>query len=339
MARLNSLTRLGVLLSLATAFIMAAGSASAQYTQTTLDTQVQDPHLKNAWGMAYLGTGPFWISDANTGVSTVYDADGTIVPLVVTIPPAVSGKGSPTGIVANSTTGFVVTQNGVSGAAAFIFDTLDGTISGWSPSVNATAAVIAVNNNGKANYQALTIATVNGNSFLYAANTAKNRIERYNSTFKLVGTFTDAALTGMTVYGVQAIQGKIFVTFKGNGGGAVDIFTPAGVFVKTLTMNGAGGPLNDPWAVALAPKNFGKLSNALLIGNVDQGNIVAFNLSTGAFRGTLNDTTGAPIINTGLWGLEFGGGSGSGGNGTTTQLFLAAGPNGYRNGTFAVINP
>jgi len=339
MSRFNSISRLGAVLSLAAIFVVASGSpALAQYTQTTLDTTTQDTHLVNAWGLAYLGTGPFWVSDAGTGFSTVYDANGTIVPLVVTVPPAgTRGKGSPAGLVANSTTGFVITQNAVSGPASFIFDTLDGTISGWNATVNATSAVVVVNNHATANYQGLTIATVGGKTFLYAANVATNKIEQYNSSFKLVRSFGDSSLTGLKVYGVQAIKGKIYVTFKGASGAAVDVFSPAGKLLTKLISNGSSGPLVSPWGVALAPSTFGTLSNALLVGNVDQGIINAFNATTGAFIGTLNDTNGLAITNPGLWGMVFGGGSTS--NGNTNQLFISAGTSNYKTGLFAVINP
>lgn len=338
MVRISSLSRVGTALLLAAAFVSVAGShAFAQFTQTNLVTTTQDPNLANAWGIAYTGTNPFWVSDEATGFSTVYDASGTIVPLVVTIPPAATGKGSPTGIVANTTTGFVIKQNGKSGAAAFIFDTLDGTISGWNGSVNATSAVIAVNNTKTANYQGLTIATAGTATFIYAANSAKNQIEQYNSSFHLVRTFTDSALTGLRVYGVQAIKGKIYVTFRGSSGAAVDVFTTAGKLLKTLTKNGSSGPLKAPWAVALAPSNFDTLSNDLLVGDVDTGEIYAFNPTTGAFIGTLNDKNNVVIKNPGLWGLVFGGGNST--NGNTNQLFLTAGTGGYATGLFAVINP
>src|SRR5215471_3475249 len=149
--------RLSLLLIVVAAVVLHSGRALAQFTLTSLVTTTKDSHLKNAWGTAYLPGGPFWISDEDTGVSTLYDANGTIVSLVVTVPPATSGTGTPTGIVGNSTSGFVVTHNGNSGPAAFIFDSLDGTISGWNSSVDASSAVIAVNNHATANYTGLAV--------------------------------------------------------------------------------------------------------------------------------------------------------------------------------------
>jgi uncharacterized protein (TIGR03118 family) len=336
MARLAVIARW--LLWLTAAFVLSSGNAAfAQYTLTSLVTTLQDPNLANSWGMAYGIGGPFWVSDNATGKSTVYDASGNIVPMVVTIPAATTGKGKPTGIVANSTSGFVVTQNGLSGPSSFIFATMDGTISGWSPSVNATSAVIAVNNHATANYTGLTIATVGAKTLLYAANSAKNQIEIYDSNFHLIKTFSDSTLTGLTVYGVQAINGKVYVTFDG-AGGAVDIFSTAGKLIRLLTRNGTQGPLLSPWGVALAPSNFGTFSGDLLVGNVNKGEINAINLTNGKVLGPLKDTTGKVIAIPGLWALLFGGGS-TANNGNTNQLFFAAGTGGYITGEFGVINP
>jgi uncharacterized protein (TIGR03118 family) len=339
MTRISVVTRLVVLLSLIAVFVLSAGNAAlAQYTLTSLVTTSADPNLVNAWGMAYATGGPFWISDNGTGKSTVYDATGSIVPLVVTIPAASGAKGSPTGLVANSTSGFVITQNGVSGAASFIFATGDGTISGWNPSVNASSAVIAVNNHPTANYTGLTIATVAGKTFLYAANSSTNQIEIYDSNFNLTMTFGDSTLTGLAVYGVQAIKGKIYVTFKSSSGGAVDVFSTGGTLIKLLTKNGSKGPVLAPWGVALAPSNFGTFSGDLLVGNVNNGKINAINPKTGKVAGQLKDTTGKVIAIPGLWALLFGGGS-TATNGNTNQLFFAAGTDNYGTGEFGVINP
>lgn len=339
MARFAAITRWGVLLLLTMSFVFSAGSSAfGQYTVTSLITTSGDANLVNAWGMAYATGGPFWISDEGTGKSTVYDASGGIVPLVVTIPAAAGAKGSPTGIVANATTGFVVTQNGVSGPSSFIFATMDGTISGWSPSVNATSAVVAVNNHATANYTGLTMATAGGKTFLYAANTATNQIEIYDSNFHLTKTFGDATLTGLKVYGVQAIKGKVYVTFDGASGAAIDVFSTSGTLIRLLNKNGAGGPILAPWGLALAPSTFGTLSGRLLVGNVNNGQIHAINLSTGKVVGTMKDATNKVITIPGLWTLLFGGGSVSN-NGNTNQLFFAAGTSNYKTGEFGVINP
>src|SRR3954447_21744792 len=62
----------------------------------------RDKNLVNGRGLAFgPGAAPAWVADTGTGKSTLYDGNGKIQPLVVTIP-----KGAPTGIVFNGTSGF-----------------------------------------------------------------------------------------------------------------------------------------------------------------------------------------------------------------------------------------
>jgi uncharacterized protein (TIGR03118 family) len=324
--------------------ILTAGfvstSALAQYQVTNLVSDVAgggktiDPNLVNAWGIAFSPTGPFWISDNGTGLSTLYTGKGVTQSLVVTIPSASGvGKGSPTGMVFNSTTDFVVTQNGHSGAAAFIFDTLDGTISGWSPSVNATVAVVAVNSPGSS-FTGLAIGVSNGANFIYAADSANNKVNIYDGNFNFVSSFTDTSFgAGFAPYGIQNINNQLFVTFtNAKGAGAVDIFDLTGKLVKTFAK---GGTLKTPWGLALSPANFGGASNAILVGNLGDGRINAFNSTTGKFLGQLKDTNKNVISINGLWGLAFGAGNAM--NGQKNQLFFSAGPSGYSTGLFGSI--
>src|SRR3546814_17079008 len=41
--------------------------------------------LINPWGVSFAPTGPFWVSNQGSATSTLYNGDGSPVPLVVTI--------------------------------------------------------------------------------------------------------------------------------------------------------------------------------------------------------------------------------------------------------------
>src|SRR2546421_3533902 len=143
-SRRNWIAAVGLALMLS----LVSGSALAQYKITKLVSNLptgakhQDTQLINAWGMAYAPGNPFWISDAGSGLSTLYDGLGVKQGLVVTIPTASgSGVGTPTGMVYNASTEFKI----MNWTSAFIFCALDGTISGWSH-FSPNNALIGVNN-------------------------------------------------------------------------------------------------------------------------------------------------------------------------------------------------
>lgn len=338
--RFNRTLTLAVSLGLV---LMFSSSALAQYTVTLLDSNVSghgqlDPLLVNGWGLAYLPNQAFWVSDAGSGWSTLYDGHGNKQSLQVVVPSANGlAGGSPTGIVANSSQEFQVRG----WPSEFIFATLDGTISGWAPLSNPTQAIIAVNNNSTgASYTGLAITNHATGNMIYAADTANGKIDMYDSTFTLVKSFTDTSLPkNATPFGIQDINGTVLVAYcdaNGGPGGVIDEFTEDGVFVKHFA-NGA--PLNQPWGMAVAPKNFGPLSNTLLVSNNlnNVGDINGFDLKTGKFVGTITSSNGKPIHIDQIWGIEFGGGSSL--NGQTNQLFWAAGPLNNVDGAFGYIAP
>ena len=109
------------------------------------------------------------------------------------------------------------------------------------------------------------------------------------------------------------------------------MFDTNGTLLQRIT---SAGPLNSPWGVAIAPANWAAFGGALLVGNFGDGKINAFNLTTGAALGTLQDPTGAAIVNTGLWALIFGNGK-SGGDPNT--LYIAAGITGPDNKTHGLL--
>lgn len=326
--------------SLGVMLMLASSTASAQFKLTNLVSnqagaaKFTDPLLVNAWGLAYGPGGPFWISDEGSGWSTLYTAAGVKEGLEVLVPTAGGdGPGSPTGIVFNGSQDFPVQG----WASIFLFATLDGTISGWAPQSNPNQSIVAVTTPG-AVYTGLAITSYPSGNFLFAADTANNKVDVYDGTFKLVNSFTDTTVpAGFAVFGIQDFDGLVYVSFassSGAAGGYIDIYSEAGVFVKRLAQ---GAPLNQPWGFAVAPKDFGSLSNTLLISNnTNAGTINGFNSVTGQFVGAVSGPKGAIEIDQ-LWGIEFGGGSPK--NGATNRLFFTAGPDNNLAGTFGVIAP
>ena len=284
-----------------------------------------DPNLKGAWGISESSKSPFWIADAATGLSTLYESNGAVISLVVTIPPSKAGAatGTPTGTVYNGTQGFAVATGE---PAAFIFATLDGTISGWNSTVNKTEAVVAVDmSSSGAIFTGLAIAASGSNTYLYAANFAAGTIDVFDSNYKpvtLPNAFVDSKLpAGYAPFNIQALGSSLYVAYAqqntgkdfsvaGAGLGYVDVYDTSGNLLQQLI---AGGNLNAPWGLAIAPAGFGDFANDLLVGNFGDGAINAYNPTTGAWLATLNDVYGTPIVVPGLWALQAGNG-GSGGD-------------------------
>jgi uncharacterized protein (TIGR03118 family) len=321
--------------------LMWSGAGVAQsFTAVSLVSNLSgkgahiDPLLANPWGLAYAPGGAFWISDAASGYSTLYDGSGNPEPLQVIVPPSSgTGVGSPTGIVFNGSTEFAIDT----WTSVFIFSTLDGTIQGWS-GFDPSTSLIAVQAPG-AVYTGLAITSYTSGNHIYAADSANNKVDMYDGNFNLVSSFTDPATPrGFAPFGIQDISGQVYVAYaaqSGGTGGFVDIFGEDGTYLKRLVQGSK--VLNQPWGMAVAPTGWGaKFGGALLVtNNSSLGNINAFNLTTGALIDTLKDPKGRVIGVNGMWGIEFGGGTAA--NGKTSQLFFTAGPN-DADGYFGVIN-
>jgi uncharacterized protein (TIGR03118 family) len=327
-----------------------AAAAAGFYQQTDLVSDLpgavlQDPHLVNPWGIAFSATSPFWVANNVTGTSTLYSGDVngspfTKLSMVVTIP-----GGSPTGVVFNGTTDFVVHSGASSGPARFIFASQTGVISGWNSAVpppppSTTAQIGAT---ADAVYTGLAIGQSGGANYLYAADFEHNTIDVYDKTFQhveLAGSFSDPKIpNSYSVFNIQNLGGKLYVTYAqqshkepdeetDHGSGFVDVFDTSGHLLQRLIK---GNHLNAPWGLALAPANFGPFSNALIVGNFGNGHLQAFDPDSGGFLGELSAADGKPIVVDGLWGIIFGNG-GSGGD--RNALYFASGPDDETHGLF-----
>ncbi|HWP10478.1 MAG TPA: TIGR03118 family protein, partial [Ramlibacter sp.] len=210
-----------------------------------------DAHLVNPWGVVFNPSAFVWVANNGTSSSTLYDGNGVPQTLVVAIPPGNAGTARPTGIVFNGNSqSFKVTQGSVSGGGIFIFAGEAGTISGWSPTVNSTNAITAVNDGAAgAVYKGLAIASRGGSDFLYATDFRHATVNVFDATFARVsvaGAFTDSALpAGFAPYGIQTLNGLIYVAYArqdasatsavaGAGLCIVDVFDTAGNLMQRL---------------------------------------------------------------------------------------------------------
>jgi uncharacterized protein (TIGR03118 family) len=299
-----------------TALSLGTVSHAQQYNQTNLVSNtsgvapVTDASLTDPWGLNRASNNAWWVSDNDTGVSTLYNGAGAKNPLVVTIPsvnPTKSPKGSPTGVIANgSTTDFLITSGQ---AAEFIFATLDGGIAAWNPNVaisqgrsapSTNAVLVAKATDGSA-YTGLTSNFIDGKRYLYAANFTKNRIDVYDSSFHRVNLnessgnrynfddlrnfhpnqpFVDDNLPrDYSPFNVQAIGPNVVVTYglhlegqqTAAGGQGLGYVDVYSSSGQLLTRLEHGDWLNAPWGVTLAPLDFGRFSHDLLVGQFGGG--------------------------------------------------------------------
>jgi len=221
---------------------------------------------------------PFWVSDNNAGVTTLYDGTGVPFPpppspspLVVDIPspadPTHGGKtGAPTGQVANLTAltptpAFdikIPEPNGTDfGPAFFIFATEDGAIEAWnlnkmiepdgtpSPDLGfPDDAVIVVDNSANgAVYKGLAMGEAGGNPLLYATNFRTGNIDVFDGNFQptvLSGSFTDPNVQhGYAPFGIQNIEGNLWVTYAMQDAAKHDpVNKPAHGFVSVFDTDG-----------------------------------------------------------------------------------------------------
>lgn len=318
---------------------------------TTISQNFVDP-----WGVA--GGNTLWINTNVTGLSYVTSVTGTLNAKIgqAIVPPAVqgSGAGSPTGIVQNSTTGFVLSNNA---SASFLFATLDGTISGWNGALltsNNTALIAVNNSSNNAVYTGMAMITSNSQSYLLVSNFGQGGdVEVYNSSFQpatLQGSFKDPNVpAGYAPYDVVAIGTQVFVTYMlrttppfapgagtyqeifGKGNGFVSVFDDNGNFITRAV--GIGNNLNAPWGVTIAPASFGIYGGDLLIGNFADGLITAYNPTTYAYLGVVADGTGKPIAMPGLWSVFVSTATGN----VPNSIYFTAGLDGETHGLFGYI--
>jgi uncharacterized protein (TIGR03118 family) len=323
------------------------------YQQTNLISDqagvapIQDSHLTNAWGLAAAPGDNFLIGDNGSGVASVYSGDVLHSPLTKALADISVPGGHVTAVAVNQTGAFSISDgNGHSAPATYLFATEDGRIAGWNaaipppgPSTTAETGITLL----ASDYKGIAVANNAGQNLIYAANFFSGGIDIFNTHFapaSVSGHFTDANLpVGYAPYNIENINGVLFVAYAkqditghdavaGAGKGFVDAFNSNGNLLMRLS---GGTALNAPWGIARAPVTFGPFGGDILVGNFGDGHIHAFNPSSGALVGTLDDSSGNAIAIDGLWGLAFGNGSTAG---DLSSLYFTSGPNSEAHGLF-----
>jgi len=336
--------------------------------------QLRDRDVKNPWGIALGPDTPLWVNNnfnpalatlcptclptpaqLRTEITLYSGANGRDPISKVNLEVAAS---APTGIVFNPTTSFVVQQGGVRSPARFIFDELTvnaartgivAEVTGWSnaasPLPTTTASTAARHNN--ASYTGL--AMIPGPRLVAVGTLGfgpTGVVDVFDSAFRKVnapGAFVDPNAGALAPYNVAFLRGVVYIAYTNASGtrNAVSVFSPQGRFIKRLV---TGAPLAGPWGMVIAPADWGGFGGALLVGNVNDGRINAFNATTGRLLGAVRDARGRAIVNPGLWGLAFGNGV----IGTPRTLLFSAGigsaPGGfgddfYEHGLVGLIKP
>ncbi len=308
----------------------------------------RDGKLVDAWGLEFGHKGRIWVNNSN-GYSTVYDGSGKIVtiddgtgkqvPLAVKVPV----PNDPDGDGGAPLTGMVFSAKNEFGGDAFVFSSEQGTIAGWSEAMKLKATMRVDNSAKGAVYKGLTSADTAQGPRLYASNFAQRTIDVFDGNYKQIDStnmFSDPQMpANYAPFGIKYINGSLYVTYamqsidKGNdvgavGHGYIDVFSTDGQLQKRLASN---GPLNSPWGLALAPNDFGALSNKLLVGNFRDGYIHVYDPTSGQLLGQLTTKDGQPLQIDMLWALTFGTDNGAGKH---NQLFYSAGSSSEEDGVF-----
>lgn len=321
---------------------------AAFFTRTDLVSSIEgrastfDPNLVDPWGVA---SGPdtfLWVVNRGTATATVYDEQGQRVFLqtgeaippqfVVDIPSPVSPGAAvgPTDVIFNPSGEFEVELGDESGVSEFLFATLEGTIAGWSEDLFLDAGLL-LDTGGAAAFTGLALPLRGTDQRLYAVDLLRGQVVVFDEDLEVetdleANAFFDQDLPGDLVpFGISAIDGDLYVSYvrrsddvlsPAPGSGAVVVYDDDGE--RKWRLDPAF--LDAPYAVVEAPGDFGRFSDAILVGNLGDGTIQAFDEDDGTHLGPLTDGTGAPMVIPGLRDLHFGLDDVAG----TDQLFFTA---------------
>jgi len=265
-------------------------------------TTTTDANWSNPWALAIAPGLPFWVSDNNSSLVTLYSGAGAIQTATVSgtaeVGIAISACGAgvpanPAPEVYNGGEGFLIPTSADQESVLLIVDGEDGTVAAWANDSHATAVTAyddgVANSANHAVYKGLALGTVTAATFLYATDLHDNRIDVFDTHFTkpaaMQGKFIDPTMpTEFVPFGIATLSDQLYVSYAkrdaamhdettGAGLGEVDVFDFSGNFVSRFASADA---LNAPWEMAVAPAGFGSLAADLLIGTFGDGKIDLF---------------------------------------------------------------
>lgn len=252
------------------------------------------------------GEPELWVANKKSGLVTHYTASGQIMCqtnlLVPSADPTKSQYGSPTGIVYNYTSGFLITKNGITAKAQLIVSTDDGLICGWNQSVDPMNFIIVYNGNALGNsYKGLAIFK----NTLYATDFAHNNVNVFNNRFELQNNYPfNYPLVSnyeyiFNCFGISVINDSIFVSYgvdensskiKGPGFGIINQFDTNGFFIRRVVNSfiTKNETLNSPYGLTWFGEDFAKNSlSSFLTGQEGSGQLQIYDISSGRLNDIL----------------------------------------------------
>jgi uncharacterized protein (TIGR03118 family) len=258
---------------------------------------------------------------------------------------------------------------GTSGSAKFVFVTEDGVINAWraNTAVAMPTAPIIIDYSKTARFPYVAncvfsgvAMTVNahdsaafvaaGGNRLFVTDFRNNAIEVFTNQWKDVTSAfhfqTPSSVGELHPFNIAALDGHMYVAYAmfdpagdegmeekdAPGYGHVVEYNEDGTLVRSFD---DAGRLNAPWGMAIAPAGFGRFGGALLVANLGDGTIAAFDQNTGKFMDFLRDSAGQVMSVDRIWGLVFGNGVSLG---DAHTLYFTAGPNGEYDGIFGKLS-
>ncbi len=271
-----------------------------------------DSQLANPQGLFFLTNGDFWVTNKDSHLSTLYSQKGN------RLNSSIIHFSRPVGAVRNEHLNAFFIGNELSEyPASYIFSTEEGKILGFNAYLDAKKSVIAADRSSFATvYKGLDIIeSCCGQVFVYSNDFRNAKTDIFDSCFNFQYFTKDYTIPkGYAPFNIRNLNGLVYVTYAkqlapdnsedeaGPGHGYINVFSSSGAFIKRLISK---GNLNSPWGLAIAPSTFGDFGDALLVGNLGDGLIHAYDVSTGAFLGQLKDKQGNPLQIDGLKTLEF----------------------------------